>query len=129
MENMPKQELFLQLKRSDYAVSVFKTYDGGFAREAFDSMDQTALDDLARSLRLEENFEPSDIPATDAIEYNDFLWEALVDSASEDGHLRSYFVVETQTPTLGQQLVFVAGDWPSAEAFAKSIAQPDFATV
>jgi hypothetical protein len=128
MEHMPKQEVFLELKRGTSAVSVLKTYDVSFAREAFDSMGQPALADLARSLQLDENFESADIPATDSIDYHDFIWEALADSANEDGHLRSYFVVEHQTAKDGQQLIFVSGDWPSAEAFAQSFANLDSPT-
>jgi Ni/Co efflux regulator RcnB len=120
---MPKQESYLELKRGDDSVSVLKTYDIAFAKEAFDSMDQAALNTLALSLRLEENFEPADIPASDAVEYGDFLWDALIDSAREDGNVRSYFVVELRSPARGQRLIYVSGDWPSAEAVAKSLSQ------
>ena len=119
--NMPKQESFLELKRGDHSISVLKTYDAAFAKEAFESMDQAGLEALALSLRLEETFELTDIPATDATEYSEFLWEALVDSAQENGNLRSYFVVQLQSIADGQQLVYASGDWPSAEAFAKAI--------
>lgn len=123
LQHMPKQESYLELKRGDDSISVLKTYDSAFAKEAFDSMDQVALDALSVSLRLVEEFEPADIPASDSIAYGDFLWEALVDSAQEDGNLRSYFVVELQSVANGQQLAYVSGDWPSAEAFAKLVSQ------
>lgn len=118
---MPKQETYLQLKRVDDSVCVLKTYDTAFAKETFDCMDQPALDFLARSLRLEEEFDSADIPSRDAEMYRDFLWEALYDSAREDGNLRSYFVIELESTANGRQLIYVSGDWPSAEAYANSL--------
>ena len=121
---MRGQETYLELKRGDDSINVVKTYDAGFAREAFDSMDDTAVDVLASSLRLEENFDLGDIPNREASEYDDFLWEALVEAAQEDGHIRSYFVVETKSSTNGARLAFVSPDWPCAEGYAKSLAAP-----
>ena len=117
---MPKQESYLELKTGDSSVHVWKTYDGLFAREAFDAMDDAGLRVLAQSLDLEETFDREDIPAVDAPDYRDFLWEAVAESSTEDGHLRSYFVVEVQAKNKGQQLAYVSGDWPSAQDFAKT---------
>ena len=120
---MPKQESYLELKHGDDSVSVLKTYDASFAKEAFDSMDESALSLLAQSLRLEETFEEIDIPEPDDAEYRNFLWEAVVDSAIEDGHTRSYFVVTVNTLNKSEKFVFVSPDWPTAEIFANSLVQ------
>jgi hypothetical protein len=114
---MPIQEIYLEQVAGLNHFQVIKSYDTAFAREAFSGMDEDALAHLSKSLRLEENFEPEDIPTSPA-ETPDFLWEALYDSATEDGHTRSFFIVRRSTSS-AEAFLYVSGDWPSAEAYVK----------
>ncbi len=121
---MPRQEVFFEQKSGNTRVEVIKTYDSSYAREVFKGIDEQATADLAAALELEKNFEPSDIPSPDAIDYDNFLWEELYDAAREDvrndPNLYSFFVVsETRAGTTRD--LYVSPDWPSAEAFAKSL--------
>jgi hypothetical protein len=81
---MPKQEIFFEQTTDNRRVEVLKTYDPSYAREVFKGIDEAATAALAVALELEKNFEPADIPAPDAIDYDDFLWEELYDAARED---------------------------------------------
>jgi hypothetical protein len=114
---MPIQETYLEQQSGLNHFQVIKSYDVAFAKEAFLGMDEDALEHLSTSLRLEENFEPEDIPASPA-ESPDFLWEAMYDSATEEGHTRSFFIVRHSTPAT-DSFLYVSGDWPSAEAYVK----------
>jgi hypothetical protein len=119
---MPRQEVFFEQQAGDRRVEVVKTYDRSYAREVFKGLDDEATQALAASLELEKNFEPADIPAPTDLEYDDFLWEELCESAQEDVRavplLYSFFVVAEAKAGRSQDL-FISPDWPSAEAFAK----------
>jgi hypothetical protein len=115
---MPSQETFLTVKNEDETVEVLKTYDERFAREAFRNMDDDALAHLAASLRPESIYEESDIPKPGDHDYQDFIWNVMVDDGREDWKTSSYFVV-TRSDGRKTEELFVSGDWPTAEAYVK----------
>lgn len=115
---MPMQEIYLEQVSGLNQFQVLKSYDTAFAREAFSGMDEEALAYLSKSLSLEEDFEPEDIPSSPD-QVADFLWDALYESAREDGHIRSFFIVKRSSPS-GNAFLYVSGDWPSAEGYVKS---------
>jgi hypothetical protein len=115
---MPQQEVFFEHKTEDGSVQVLKTYDRTYAREVFGKMDETAQSFLWNSLGIDEAYDPTDLPSRTHPESEDFLWEELLDAAREDGNLLSFFVVNEAKGTFSESL-YVAPDWPSAEAFAK----------
>ena len=112
---MPQSDVFMDERIGDKRVLVLKTYDSAFAREAFDVMDVQALKFLSVSLGLE------DLPASDSPDFADSIWQELEDGAREDWNKFSYFVVTEDTANRPSP-VFVSADWPTAEAFAKTIA-------
>jgi hypothetical protein len=116
---MPAEEVFLKLEQNGVVIRVLKTYDAAFAREAFEVMDSTALHFVADSLALNENYDASDIPPGDSPDYLDLIWEELLDGAREEGQVRSFFVVLVRSNDAHEKPVLVAGDWPTAENFAK----------
>lgn len=124
---MPRQEIFFSSTIEDRKIEIVKTYDQNFAREAFLKMDQKALDHLARSLALESTFDDSDIPPGTDPDYETFLWQAMADSAREDGNLSSFFIVIESKSQIENEL-FVSPDWPTAEAFVNTIEKDDFAS-
>jgi hypothetical protein len=65
-----------------------------------------------------------DIPSASEESYRDFIWEAMITSAQEDGNVFSYFVVTTASGDLSDDL-FVSGDWPTAEAYVKLMGAAD----
>lgn len=119
---MPKQELFFEQQTGDRRIEVLKTYDRSYAREVFKSIDTDAMEALAAALELEKNYEPADIPAPNDLEYEDFLWEELLEAAREDvrsdPNLYSFFVV-SEAMSARPHDVYVSPDWPSAEAYAR----------
>jgi hypothetical protein len=116
---MPKQEVFFEQTTGDRRIEVLKTYDEQFAREAFNSMDESAQTFLWNSLKPEEIYDPSGLPTADESEDRAaFLWDELVEQAREDWQTFSYFVVNEAKGGRAESL-FVSPDWPSAEAFAK----------
>jgi len=115
---MPQQEVFFEQTTGERRVVVLKTYDQGYAREAFENMDELAQAHLWKSLEIDENYEPSDVPPIHTHESDDFLWGELLDSARENGNLLSFFVVN-EAKGFRSESLYVAPDWPSAEAFAK----------
>jgi hypothetical protein len=115
---MPQQVVFFEQSSGERRVEVLKTYDRRFAREAFEKMDEPAQTHLWKSLGIEENYEAADIPPVHTQGGDDFLWDELLDAAREDGNLLSFFVV-TEAKGAASQSLYVAPDWPSAEAFAK----------
>jgi hypothetical protein len=117
---MPQQETFFTQTIGPETVAVLKTYDSGFAREAFDTMDARSQEHLRRSLKVEETYEEDCIPQAQSSEYADFLWEELLEAAREDGSLRSFFVVVKRHGSSSETL-YVSPDWPSAEDFAKKV--------
>lgn len=120
---MPKQETFLQEAANGVEVEVLKTYDKSYAQEVFRGMSPEALGALAATLSLEEKYEATDIPAPDASDYEDFLWDEICEGAIEDVRqsptLSSFFVVVESKDGKSEEL-YVSPDWPSAEAFARN---------
>ncbi len=121
---MPRQEVFFEERTGDRRVEVLKTYDRSYAREVFNRIDTEARKALASALELEKNYEPADIPAPDESDYDDFLWDVLLEAAREDvrtdPNLYSFFVVSEAKLAQSQDL-YISPDWPSAEAFAKKL--------
>lgn len=119
---MPQQEQFFEQRAGDRRVEVIKTYDRSYAREVFGAIGDDARKALEAALDIGANYEPADIPDPDGSEYDDFLWEELLEAAREDvrqdPNLYSFFVVsETRAGKTGD--LYVSPDWPSAEAFAR----------
>ena len=122
---MPKQEMFFEQQTGNVRVEVLKSYDAAYARQAFDNMDLEALRHLWSVLEPEKIYEPSGLPtlgASDDVngEAEAFLWDELEEQAREDGNIRSFFVVN-QEVQLRMESRYVSPDWPSAEAFAKTL--------
>lgn len=119
---MPKQEAFLKESEGPITVEVIKTYDPSYAREVFDEMQQQAKHELARALGIAEKYPPEDIPDPEELEYEDFLWEELIEDSLEDVRQSprqySFFVVNVSRDGKSEDR-YVSGDWPSAEAFAR----------
>jgi hypothetical protein len=86
---MPQQEIFLEKPLIRGRVLVIKTYDLKFAREAFQSLSEDALLALASALSIHDLYDETDIPKPNSAEYSDFLWEAVLDEAREDGSVCS----------------------------------------
>ncbi len=120
---MPRQETFLNVKNGDEIVEVLKTYDQEYAREVFRNMDDAALSHLATSLKPETIFDESGIPKPGEEGYEDFIWDVMVDDAREDWKTFSYFVV-TKSNGRRTEGLFVAADWPTAEAYVKLMGLP-----
>jgi hypothetical protein len=120
---MPRQEIFFEQRSGDRRVEVVKTYDRSYAREVFSGIDAAAREALAAALELEKNYVPADIPDPDGSDYDEFLWDELLEAAREDvrndPNLYSFFVVSEAKLTKSQDL-YISPDWPSAEAFAKN---------
>lgn len=115
---MPQQEVFFEQNRGGRLIKVLKTYDQSYAREAFDSMDEAAQAHLWKTLDIDSIYDPTDTPESSDPDSEDFLWDELLESAREDGHLLSFFVVSEAVANSPANL-YVSPDWPSAEAFAK----------
>jgi hypothetical protein len=113
------QEVFFNQRAGNELFKVIKTYDTSFAREAFAEMDLEALDHLAGSLALQQEYEPHDVPSRLADE-PDFLWDELCESAREDGQKCSFFIV-TQASETKRSFLYVSGDWPSAKGFVHGL--------
>jgi hypothetical protein len=117
---MPQEEVFLEIQAGSDTIRVVKTCDGTFAKECYSQLDESSLTILASSLNLQDNYEVADLPADSDEGYADFLWRELFDSAREDGQVRSFFVV-TRTAGNRAQPLYVSGDWPSAESYARQL--------
>jgi hypothetical protein len=119
---MPRQEVFFEQRTGDRRVEVLKTYDRSYAREVFNGIDSEAREALAAALELDKNYEPADIPNPEGNDYDDFLWDELLEAAREDvrsdPNLYSFFVVAETVGDKAEDL-YISPDWPSAEAFAK----------
>jgi hypothetical protein len=113
---MPRETSFLEQTIGNTKVEVLKSYDGAFAREAFDQMDEEALRFLAETLDLDASERHLSRP--DDPDYADSIWEEMNDGAREDWNSFSYFIVAEESAGKTSPL-FVSADWPSAEAFAK----------
>jgi len=121
---MPRQETFLKESAGPVTVEIIKTYDHDYAREVFNGMGQDAKEALAQALELSKKFELEDIPNTNGIGYDDFLWEELSEDSLEDvreyPRRYSFFVVSVSENGKSQDR-YVSTDWPSAEMYAKSV--------
>lgn len=121
---MPKQETFLHEAANGVEVEVLKTYDRSYGQEVFRGMSPEALEALAATLNLEEKYEVTDIPAPDAADYADFIWDEICEGAIEDVRqsptLSSFFVV-VETKDGKSEEMYVSPDWSSAEAFARKL--------
>ena len=119
---MPRQETFLREAVNGVEVEVLKTYDKSYAQEVFRGMSTEALEALAATLNLEGKYEVTDIPAPDATDYADFIWDEICEGAIEDVRqspvLNSFFVVVETIAGKSEEL-YVSPDWPSAEVFAR----------
>jgi hypothetical protein len=119
---MPRQEIFLREAANGVEVEVLKTYDKSYAQEVFRGMSTEALEALAATLNLEGKYEVTDIPAPDATDYADFIWDEICEGAIEDVRqspvLNSFFVVVETIAGKSEEL-YVSPDWPSAEVFAR----------
>ena len=120
---MPRQETFLREAVNGVEVEVLKTYDKSYAQEVFRGMSTEALEALAATLNLEGKYEVTDIPAPDATDYADFIWDDICEGAIEDVRqsptLSSFFVVVETNAGKAEEL-YVSPDWPSAEVFARN---------
>jgi hypothetical protein len=120
---MPRQEIFLREAANGVEVEVLKTYDKSYAQEVFRGMSTEALEALAATLNLEGKYEVTDIPAPDATDYADFIWDEICEGAIEDVRqsptLSSFFVVVETNAGKAEEL-YVTPDWPSAEVFARN---------
>lgn len=121
---MPKQEMYFEQTSGSRRVEIIKTYDTSYAHEVFRSMDDDALRALATALDVGSNYDSADIPDPNGLEYEDFLWNELLDAGIEDvrldPNLRSFFVVSQDANGESDDL-YVSADWPSAETFAKKL--------
>lgn len=116
---MPKQELFFEQELAGRRIEVLKSYDEAYAREAFQSMDDDALQHLWASLKPEEIYDPAGLPTPqEPQERAAFLWDELVEQARENWTTFSFFVVNEVQDRRSASL-YVSPDWPSAEAFAQ----------
>jgi hypothetical protein len=120
---VPRQETFLREAANGVEVEVLKTYDKSYALEVFQGMSTEALGALAATLNLEGKYEITDIPAPDATDYADFIWDEICEGAIEDVRqsptLSSFFVVVETNADKAEEL-YVSPDWPSAEVFARN---------
>jgi hypothetical protein len=119
---MPKQQVFFEQQIGDRRIEVLKSYDQSYAHEAFQNMDDEALQQLWKALKPEEIYDPAGLPTLSDVdgEGEAFLWDELLDQAREDGSLLSFFIVN-ETKERRTENLFVSPDWPSAEAFAKGL--------
>lgn len=120
---MPKQEIFFEQQEGDRRIEVLKSYDQGYAREAFANMGNEARKRLWDVLKPEEIYDPAELPSLDNpadtnAEAEAFLWDELLEQAREDGNLLSFFIVN-ETDGISTTSLYVSPDWPSAEGFAK----------
>jgi hypothetical protein len=125
---MPKQETFFEQQTGDKRIEVLKSYDQGYAHEAFKNMDEAALQRLWEVLKPEEVYDSAGLPTlNDPADVNGeaeaFLWDELLEQAREDGPMVSFFIVNA-TKGRRTESLYVSPDWPSAEAFAKAQLQP-----
>jgi len=118
---MPAQETFLDETIDGLRVQVIKTYDEAYAKDVFGAMSDPAKAFLWRSMKPEETYAPEDLPTEPGEDYDAFLLDELLEQGREDWKTFSYFVVTTDA----EGPVFVAADWPTAEAFAKKSSVPD----
>jgi hypothetical protein len=116
---VPQQETFFEQTTGDTHVQVLKSYDAAYAREAFSLMDAEALTFLSHSLKA-QGIDSTDLPSPEDSRFADSLWQEVEHGAREDWNSFSYFIV---TENRGTETVprFVSPDWPSAEAFAKTL--------
>ncbi len=120
---MPRQETFFDESKGGRRIEVLKSYDLGYARDAFRNMATDAQQKLWSVLNPEETYDHAELPSLN--DPNDvtgkaeaFLWDELMEQAREDGNLLSFFIVNEIAGSRSESL-YVSPDWPSAESFAK----------
>ena len=108
---MPKQEVFFEQQVGERRIEVLKSYDKAYAREAFQNMDDDALQQLWKALNPEEIYDPAGLPALNDPdgEGEAFLWDELLEQAREDGPLPSFFIVNESKERRSESL-FVSPD-------------------
>lgn len=120
---MPQQEMFFKETNGAITVEVIKTYDSSYAREVFGNLDDSAKRAVAQTLNLTTKYEAAEIPDPTGFEYDNFLWEELMQDSLEDPRqyppVNSFFVVTVRKDD-SEDDCYVSADWPSAEAFAKA---------
>jgi hypothetical protein len=115
---MPEQETFFEREVGNLRVEVLKTYDQHYAREVFEGMEPSAQDALWRALRVTENYSAEELPERNASDWQDLLWEELLEDSREDWNLLSFFVVNEGSDGSKRPL-YVTSGWPDAERFAE----------
>lgn len=113
---MPKQETYFEKVADGRLVTVIKSYDPAFAREAFEAMGDDALAFLETSLSSDGKIDEDVAVQPDEAGYPEMLWEGVLDGAREDWNTFSYFIVLTSDAP-----AYVSSDWPSAEAYANRL--------
>ncbi len=108
---MPRQRTYFDYRTDAKRVQVIKTYGAAYARSCFDEMNSSALIFLSKSLDLTGKYVTEE-PLGDA------TWDDVEDEAREDGNCLSFFIVIEELDGRARP-VYVAPDWPSAEAYAK----------
>jgi hypothetical protein len=114
---MPLQETYLEKTISQGRALVIKTW----AREAFENLNDGALEQVAATLHLGDLYEIEDIPSIGSPDYRDFLWETLSDEAREDGQIKSFFIVMREISGRSPEPLYVSADWPSTEIFVEGL--------
>jgi hypothetical protein len=118
---MPTQETFFEQQDGEIKIEVLKSYDSGYARDAFRNMDDEAFKQLWTVLEVEKTYDAADLPPLGQPDGagEDFLWDELADSAREYRNELSFFIVN-ETNGKKSESLWVSPDWPSAETFAKA---------
>src|ERR1700733_1585127 len=73
--------------------------------------------ELVRSLDLQDELK-SEGAELGTGQFDDLLWEEVLDSAREDGNTRSFFVVTVTNGGI-EEPVYMSPDWPSQEDAAR----------
>lgn len=121
---MPRQETFFEERKGERQIEVLKSYDRGYAREAFRSMDEQAQQLLWNVPKPEEVYDPAGLPSLNnqnglSGEAEAFMWDELLEQSREDVNLLSFFILNETTGSRTESL-YVSTDWPSAESFARA---------
>jgi hypothetical protein len=119
-KRMPRPETFMDRQIGDRRVRVLKVYDRAYARDVLAGMNESARACLWKALRLDEEYEPGEIPPMNSTDAEDILWDALLEDSREDGNLCSFFVVAEDRADRTDGL-YVSPDWPSSEEFANTV--------
>jgi len=98
---MPQQEMFFEQVAGDRRAEVLKTYDRGYAREAFGEMDEAAQAFLLELTWKKRGLRCSRRSVAPRRRERGLLWEELLEAAHEDGNVLSFFCSErSQRPQI-----------------------------